>query len=461
MGKALKKALQRILELEEENRLLRAYSQKLERQIAVLEEALRMKRKPPVPQDGGGPLPPPSSSGRKRPKRRGRKKGHEGCTRKAPLEPDRIEELFLGRCPNCETGLPDPFGYRDHIVEELPRDIRLEVVAYRHYRYSCPGCGRVVEAGPHRDEPAHGRLGLSVLLFAADLKCRLGIPYRKIGEVLRTLGSITISAGALQQGLIRLSRFFRSTYVDLMERLKEEKVLYVDETGWKVDGLRWWLWVFTNARITLFQASPSRSRAVPAALLKENFTGTVVADFYGAYRHLPGKAQKCLAHFFRELSVCAARGHPAFLRFRDRVTRILKEAIALRSRREKLSARAYQRRVRKIRLRLAWCRRGSSKDPDVERLKDRMAIFKDEILTFLEEQEVEPTNNRAERALRPAVVARKISGGNRTEKGAEAHAVLMSIIQTCRQNGTNIIDFGKDLLAARNTGKTEPNLLFG
>jgi hypothetical protein len=343
-------------------------------------------------------------------------------------------------------------------VEELPRDIRLEVVAYRHYRYSCAGCGSVVEGGPHKEEPKQGRLGLRALLLAADLKCRLGIPYRKIREIFLSLGSIMISAGALQQGLIRLSGFFRSVYTDLMESLKKARVLYIDETGWKVDGLRWWLWVFVNAKVTIYQATASRGGKVAADILGSNFLGTVVADFYAAYNRLPGKAQKCLAHLFRELAVCAARESPAFLRFRDRVTRILKKAIALRSRRGEMSEKRYRRRVEEIRRRLAESRRGRSKDPDVERLKDRMSIYHDELLTFLEERDVEPTNNRAERALRPAVVARKISNGNRTEHGAEAHAILMSIIQTCRQQGTNILDFGMALLSARNTGKPEPVL---
>lgn len=459
MGKSLKKAQQRIQELEAENKALRAYLQKLESRIAVLEEALRIKKGPPPPPPGADPPPPSEPSSPKKSKKRGREKGHEGSSRKTPSDPDRIEELFLDSCPHCDTHLPEPFGFRDHIVEELPRDIRLEVVAYRHYRYSCEGCGSVVEARSHQEESKHGRLGMRALLFAADLKCRLGIPYRKIREIFLALGAITISAGALQQGLIRLSDFFHSVYIDLMESLKKAKVLYIDETGWKVDGLRWWLWVFTNAKATIYQADASRSGKVPASILGENFTGTVVADFYAAYNRLPGKAQKCLAHFFRELAVCAARGSPAFLRFRDRVTQILKKAIALRSRRGELSEKVYHRRVEKLRRRLAECRRGRSKDTDVERLKDRMAIFHDDLLTFLEEWDVEPTNNRAERALRPAVVARKISNGNRTEKGAEAHAILMSIIQTCRQQETNILDFGMALLGARNTGKPEPVLM--
>ena len=117
------------------------------------------------------------------------------------------------------------------------------------------------------------------------------------------------------------------------------------------------------------------------------------------------------------------------------------------------------RRVEKIRRRLGECRRGSSTDADVERLKNRMSIFRDEILTFLTEPGVESDNNRAERAIRPAVVARKISGGSRSVNGAEAHAILMSIIQTCRQHGTNIMEFGMSLLASRNTDKPDPVLV--
>jgi hypothetical protein len=446
----------RIEELERMVRDLIAYSQKLEARVAVLEEALKDKGKPLPP--GDSPTPPATKT-RKKKKRRGRKSGHPGESRSAPPDPDRVEDLFLEACPHCDTHLGDPCGCREHVVEELPLVIRLLVILYRHHQYWCPGCQRIVEAGPHPEEPKHGKLGLRALLFCADLKHRLGIPYRKIREVLASLGGIHVSAGAIQQGMIRLSAFFTATYMALTAALRKAEAVYADETGWKMDGLRWWLWVFTNPDLTVYQAAPTRGSDVPRAILGENFEGTVIADFYAAYNSLPGSSQKCLGHFFRELKACAARGSPAFLVFRDRVKRLLKQAIALRSRREKMSETAFARRVETIRRRLGECRRGSSTDPDVERLKNRMSLFRDEFLTFLEKPGVEPDNNRAERAIRPAVVARAISGGSRSVKGAEAHAILMSIIQTCRQQGTNIIDFGMSLLAARNTGKPDPSLL--
>ena len=446
----------RIKELEQEVQDLHACNQNLEARIAILEEVLKDKGKPSPP---GERLDPPPAPIKKRKKKRGRKKGHPGESRMAPPKPDRTEDLFLETCPHCDTRLGDPFGYRDHIVEELPKIIRLLVILYRHYRYYCPGCRRVVEAGPHPEEPRHGKLGLRALLFCADLKHRMGVPFRKIREVLGSLGSISISSGAIQQGMIRLATLFTGTYLSLIEVLRKANVVHADETGWKMDGLRWWLWVFTNSELTVFHAAPTRGGEVPRAILGENFIGTVIADFYAAYNNLPGKAQKCLVHFFRELKVCAARGSPAFLVFRDRVTKLLKQAIALRSRREKMTETAFARRVSKIRRRLGECRRGSSTDPDVERLKNRMSIFRDEFLTFLTEPGVDPDNNRAERAVRPGVVFRKISGGNRSEKGAEAHAILMSIIQTCRQQGTTIMQFGMSVLAARNAGKPDPSLV--
>jgi transposase len=446
----------RIEELEKTIRDLIAYSQKLESRIVVLDQALRDQGKPPPP--GDQPIPPPPQQ-RKKKKKRGRKKGHKGVSRCVPTRPDRIVDLVLETCPRCDTRLGKPCGHRDHIVEEFPLLIQLLAILYRHYQYWCPGCQCMVEAGPHPEEPKHGKLGLRALLFCADLKHRLGIPYRKIREVLASLGAISISSGAIQQGMIRLAAFFTATYMGLVEALRKAKAVYADETGWKMDGLRWWLWVFTNPELTVYQAAPTRGNVIPKTILGEDFDGTVIADFYSAYNSLPGKAQKCLAHFFRELKACAARGSPAFLVFRDRVTRLLKQAIALRSRREKMSETAFSRRVDTIRRRLGECRRGSSTDPDVERLKNRMSIFRGEFLTFLTETGVEPDNNRAERAIRPAVVARKISGGSRSVKGAEAHAILMSIIQTCRQQGTNIMDFGMSLLAARNAGKRDPELV--
>jgi len=443
--------------LRQENRDLRALINKQEARIAVLEQALKDQGKPLPP--GGTPTAPPSPPKPKKKKKRGRRKGHKGQSRSSPQTPDLTVDLFLDSCPRCNSPLGKPSGHRDHIVEDLPEVIRLLAILYRHHRYWCPGCQSMVEAPPHPEEPRHGKLGFRTLLFCADLKHRLGIPYRKIRELLASLGGIRISSGAIQQGMIRLAAFFAGIYMDLIETLRKARAVYADETGWKMDGLRWWLWVFTNAELTVYQAAPTRASVVPKAILGEDFSGTVIADFYSAYNSLPGKAQKCLAHFFRELKACAAKGNPAFLVFRDRVTRLLKQAIALRSRRETMSESAFARRVEKIRRRLGECRRGSSTDPDVERLKNRMSIFQDEFLTFLMEPGVEPDNNRAERAIRPAVIARKISGGNRSEKGAEAHAILMSIIQTCRQQGTSIMEYGMSVLSARNAGKPDPVLV--
>jgi transposase len=441
----------------EEIKALRALVEKQAARIAVLEELLKDKGKPTPP---GEPMDAPPSGIRKRRRKRGRKKGHEGVSRPAPpQDPDRVVNLYLKTCPHCETPLGAPCGCREHVVEELPAVIRLLVILYRHYQYWCPGCGRTVEAGRHPEEPKHGKIGMRALLFCAELKHRLGIPYRKIQELLATLGSISISSGAIQQAMIRLSVLFQATYLSLIDALRAAQAVYADETGWKVDGLRWWLWVFTNADLTVYKAAPTRGSAVPMEMLGEDFLGTVIADFYAAYNRLPGLAQKCLAHFFRELKACAAKGSPAFLVFRDRVTRLLKQAIALRSRREEMDEAAFARRVNRIRRQLAESRRGSSADPDVERLKDRMAMFQEDFLTFLTAPGVEPNNNRAERAIRPAVIARKISGGNRSDDGANSHSVLMSIIQTCRQQGTRIMNFGMALLAARNAGKPDPVLV--
>jgi len=446
----------RIEVLEQENRDLRTLVQKLEVRITILEELLKGKGSPPP--TGERPEAPPGQY-RKKKKKRGRKPGFEGTSRTPPTEPDRIVDLKLDICPRCDTRLGLPCGCRDHLVEDMPVIVRLLAILYRHYQYWCPGCQCIVEAGPHPEEPKHGKLGLRALLFCADLKHRIGVPYRKIQDILASLGGIRISAGGIQQAMTRLSAFFTATYLGLIEALRKANAVYADETGWKMDGLRWWLWVFTNPDLTVFFAAPTRGSEIPRKILGEDFFGTVIADFYAAYNCLPGKAQKCLAHFFRELKACAAKGSPAFLVFRDRVTRLLKEAIALRSRREKMSETAYSSRLETIRRRLGECRRGVSTDPDVERLKDRMSIFRDQLLTFMTEPGVDPDNNRAEREIRPAVVFRKISGGNRTETGAESHSILMSIIRTCSKQGTSIIEYGMSLLAARNTGKEDPVLL--
>lgn len=440
----------------------------LERENADLRRRLEGKTPPPGPP----PFVKPSLPPRRKPKKPGRPMGHALALRPPP--PEIHQEIAVPlpgdgeggecRCPRCRGKLED-LQDRERVVEDIvPATVR--VTRYHTRSGYCKRCGKRVESrhaeqpppGFHGDLP-HAQLGLSALAAAATLKHDAGLPYRKVARALRDLCGLSVSHGALVKQVRRLGKWLGESADAIGQRLRAGAYVNADETGWRVGGVNHWLWVLTNPDCTLYQVDKRRGSVVVRRVLGERYAGHVVSDFLATYNKLPYRSQKCIPHLLRDITQTAER-NPAFAasEFRKRLKRAAKDLLRLKARWDDYDDDAYCMRASRLGDRLDSLARTESADKDVRRLANRLKRHAGGLAEFLLVKDLPGDNNAAERAIRPAVIIRKISGGHRGATTANAAAVLMSVLRTARQQGKNLIATVKHLVQRHLAG--EPCDLF-
>jgi transposase len=448
---------------------LRGCVAKLERQNArLLQQNERLQRELDELKQNKPPLGPPSFVKATLPPRRrknkpGRPQGHAPALRPPPPEihqevkvPLAAGEGGASLCPHCRGELSD---LKDHerVVEDI---VPAKVVTTRYHTSSgfCTHCKKRVESRhPQQPPPAdlpHAQLALNALATAAVLKHDAGLPYRKVCRVLHDLCGMTVSPGALPKQMRRVGHWLAEPYERIKSALRESPVVHADETGAPVDGKNQWLWALTSPLHTLFHLDQSRGGTVVLELLGEKFDGHLVRDFFSAYNTLPYKQQKCNIHLLREIKQTGER-NPDFAQspFAGRLKRLVKQMLSLKKRWDQLDDAAYTRRACRLHDRLEQLGKTRWDDHDVNRLAKRIARHASQLTAFLLERDLPGENNAAERALRPAVVIRKISGGHRGPSTAKASAVISSILRTARQQGRHLIDTVKQLVHSHLAGQ--------
>lgn len=392
-----------------------------------------------------------------KPKKPGRKAGTGYGTharRAAPPE-DQITETIdvpLNRCPSCGGRLED-WRRHEQIITDIP-EVRPVTRRYLTHSGHCRRCNkRARSRHPEQTSDATGaaanQIGPNALALAADLKHRLGISYRKITDFFETHYRLHTCPGALARSGQRLARLSAGTYRLLVTLLRHSPVVYADETGWRIAARSAWLWVFTNKCVTLYVIRADRSQAVIRQILGLNFEGVLASDCFLAYDPIEVNKQKCLAHLLKDLSVIEALKNRRAVHFSRKAAQILRAATALKRRRKQLSPHGYATACGRIEARMDRLLAGRYTDPDNRRLANRLRKHRDHLFTFLYHEAVEPTNNAAERALRPAVISRKLSAGNRSPTGAETHSILASLCQTARQNSRDFRATARSILQHR------------
>jgi transposase len=439
---------QRVTELEEEVAQLKA---ELERLRSQLEEAERAGKRQAAPFSKG----PPKAN----PKRPGRKVGHAPAHRPRPERVDRTLEAELpAACPDCGGELVNHRVEEQFVIDIPP--VEPIVTQFNVHIADCARCGKRVQ-GRHPEQisdalgAAAVQLGPRVLGLAAELKHGMGIPYRKVERVFSSGFHLDVSPGGLARSGQRLARQGKPTYERLIQVLRESAVANADETSWKISGKRAWLWVFTNQEATVYTIDPTRAHEVAERVLGEEFDGVLGCDCFPAYDPLPYRQQKCLGHLLKRCSKIALMESEEAVVFSQEVALLLRRAIQLKERKSGMSPHGY--RVARGKLEAAIDRLlarevadcSSPCDPEIVKLVKLLTKQRRHLLTFLYVDEVDATNNIAERRIRPAVIVRKISAGNRSDRGADAHAILTSIIQTCRQQKRDFLDVAAELLHSR------------
>ncbi len=427
--------------LRADNEQLRAENQQLKTQVTELESKLTKSQREGKRQ--AAPFRRRKRKPKSQHKKSGRESGHEPSSRSIP---DKIDETITvpleGCCPGCGGDLENRRSH-EHYVTDIPPVVPV-TKKFITESGACEDCNRRWNSS-HDELPSHATgaagvmIGNRAVALAAQMRLEFGAPLRKIAGYLSSALGLPISGAGVLGLLKRASRALEKTCGDLEQQLQEAPKVCADETGWRVASESAWAWVFTNDDTTFYTVNKSRANGVVLGVLGEDFQGVLQSDCFNAYLPLPYKKAKCLAHLLKALKDREAIQSGDDLEFSRIAIELLKDAIALPK--SGLDPRLYfavacpQLEERMDRL-LRTDYEGTSN----ALLAKRMAKFRDEWFVFLYNPDVDPTNNQAERQIRPFVLIRKISAGNRSQWGALVYAQLMSVFSTCRQRGQSFVD---------------------
>lgn len=371
-----------------------------------------------------------------RPRKRGAPKGHRGRSRPIPDKVDFTE--IIPPPEHCDCGCEDiePVDvYDSRYTEDIPPVSRI-VTERKCQRGRCRRCGKQLR---HR-ETLHGPpvvIGPNLAVHLT-LMNQMGTTFRKLSAFSTNVMGIELSpSGAL--GLVRcVGQTLVGSYHNLGEALREQSVLNGDETGWKVAGVAGYIWCFCNKRIAFFHPDESRAAAVIEKILGKDFGGTVICDFYAAYNCLK-KTQRCLIHLLRDIKKeREVLNSKQLERFESKVKAFIEaglkaQALAGGSQKDK-AIRKLEKQLDRLSTMPVTKGKGIT-------LQKRVEKYRNDLIRFVTHPDVEFHNNRAERQLRPMVIGRKVSFGSNTRSGALRHCIIHSIVETCKLQNKDPIEF--------------------
>jgi hypothetical protein len=323
------------------------------------------------------------------------------------------------------------------------------------YRGRCPQCGEVRSTHSEQVSTATGaagtHLGWRALGLASELNKRHGVTMRNTCSILRGLG-LSLTPGGLSQALDRVADKLEPYMQQVREGLRNSTVVHADETGWWVGGKSQWLWGYTNPLYTTYRIGP-RSSDMVREMLGDSFAGVLVSDCLNVYDRHPGRKSKCVAHHLRAISQARELApDSAFLR---EIELLFKATIVLdKARGDDCD---FALHVAGANASLDRLLGGTYLHAAEIKIQNRLAKQRPHLLTYLDEPDVDPTNNLAERMLRPAVIARKLSAGSKTPRGVRTFEILKSLAVTCHQQGRS---FAELVAGAMGLGLPPPAPLF-
>ena len=377
------------------------------------------------------------------PKRPGRKQGHPGAFRHQPDQVDEYTEVELCACPHCGGREFIDQSQIEQFIEDIP-PVRPRVTRLRTYEATCMRCAQSVRSRhPLQMSLATGaagvQLGPRALALAADLNKAKGLSMRKTCAILRDCFGLQLSPGGLSQALDRLAAKLKPQYDAIATELRQAPVLHSDETSWWVAGPGWWLWVFTASQFTFYVVAKSRGRDLLKDILGKDFGGVLVSDCLAIYDDTTALQHKCYAHHHKAISKAKALHPHQGEGFLCEVAAMLRAAVALQEQKALLSLETFDDLRQALQHKAVQLLEPPRSEPNEEAVRNRLNKQRDHLFTFLDYDGVDATNNLAERQLRPAVIARKISCGNKTLNGARTWQILASLAATCAQRTTSFI----------------------
>ncbi len=431
----------RVAELERQLAAALARIAELER---LLDQRTRDGKRQAAPFSKGSPKPHPQKPGRKP----GPDYGTQAFRTLPHRPPDQILNVKTSkRCPSCGGSVRET-----HVAQQFQIEIPRRPILRRFDLHigQCTSCGRRVQ--PRHELQTSDALGAAAAQVGPDaqaliawLKNKLGLSYGDITTLMKDAWGIELTRGAAAHIVRRAGQRAEPMYDAFKAMVPRRDTVYPDETGWKVGGRLHWLWDFVTDLFTVYVIRPSRGVDVPAEVLGMDYAGRMTHDGWAPYdQFLHAIHQQCLQHPLRRAQEIIEQLGAKRSRFATQVKQFILDALELRDRRRDGRIREHgyalaRRRLEKCLDRLLAAR---PRGQPCRRFLRHLLRHREQLLTFLYEENLEATNWPAEQAIRPAVVNRKVFGGNRTWTGAHALEVLASLFATCHQHGIDALDRG-------------------
>ena len=423
--------------------------------LLQLSAAVAAKTSPHAPPSSLSPFEKAAIKPTKRKGKPGAKPGHVGHARPTPERIDHQVEHQLPACPDCGGKLKRTGRTRTRIVEDLPADLHAEATEHTIHRDWCPCCKKQVEPVVPDAWPAC-TLGHRAVALSAFLHYGVGTTTSQVAEVFNAHLQLKITEGGFTQIWHRLADTLRPWYEQIWKNCERASVLNADETGWYLNGTLVWLWCFCTTEETYYAIDESRGRAALGKFFAEEFQGILVTDFWQVYDGAARMNQKCWAHLLRELTGVEDRPDGAredWTAFAKKLRRIYTDAVRVAATHGTMPESERDSKVCALHARVTELACAEWTHPDARRLANRLLRYGPDVLTFAEFEGVPATNNRAEREIRPAVLMRKASYGNASERGAQTRAILMSVYRTLKRRGLDpLAEVQKALLTYTKTG---------
>jgi len=440
-------------------------NEELRERIGKLEERLNQNSQnssqPPSADGPSKPMrPPKAASGRQR----GGQPGHEGHTRllKASEEVGSIVNARPTSCSDCGALLlgDDPCAERRQVTE-VPR-VAAEITEYRRHSLCCLACGAVTTAAWPAAMPS-GSFGPRVQAVVGYLSGRMSLSQRDIAEGMAALYHVELAVGTIPAVQAAVSEALANPVTAAQQYVQQQSAVNVDETGWRQENKRAWLWLAATPLVAIFLVMKTRGAQGVHSLLGNTFNGTVGSDRWSAYNWLdPKRRQLCWAHLIRDFQKLVERGDESARTGQALLTQA-KELFRLwqRVRDGTLPHTAFAAEVDPIRTKVHHLLLAGAelKQAQTQQTCRNLLKVEDALWTFVTVADIEPTNNLAERSLRRAVLWRKRSFGTQSTTGSLFVARILTTVTTLRMQQRDVLDFLTEACAAANLQQNQPSLL--
>lgn len=398
-------------------------------------------KKPEWDQDGN-PKSAPKGQKKKRNKRTGC--GNPG---KSGLTPEQTHFIPLVLCPGCGHDLDGRTGKADsgRLVEDIPPPADKTTVCKEVTESKwCDHCKKMVSSKSEKALPGSD-IGLNAMIEMAYLwvMCALSLP--KIKDLFINFKTLRLSTAGISRIMIRLSGLLQPVYEEILNDVKQGTKIWADETGWRVKGKLWWLWIFANERSAYYWPDKTRGGAVVERLLGEVFFGILIVDGWHAYTKIACDRQTCMAHIFRKIRafIDTFPQYRSIMTFYLKLRQIIRDGEKLQAARGGLSELAFQRRLKALEHRLDALLKWKNPNDTLMAVIKKVHRQKEHILTFIQHEGAPHHNNYGEYIIKKGVVKRKMSGGSMSAEGARAYACIQSIAMTCQLRGISFHRFLK------------------